>query len=166
MITKLIIDSHFRIGGAIGTGLQVANCPANADASCTGGAMLLHLTTTASAYIENVWLWIADHDIDDANNTQINVLVPRGMLIESTQALWMYGTASEHALLYQYQFYQASTILAGMIQTESPYYQPGIAPPGPFGGFLGTFNGDPTFNVSNCGIDAQGKRISSIFDSI
>ena len=44
-----------------------------------------------------------------------------------------------------------------MIQTESPYYQPALAPPGPFGGFLGTFNGDPGFNISDCGIDAPGN---------
>ncbi|KAH8816524.1 pectate lyase superfamily protein-domain-containing protein [Xylogone sp. PMI_703] len=149
-------DSHFRIGGAIGTGLQLSNCPAGDNAACVGGALLLHLTTTASAYLENVWLWVADHDIDDANNARINVLVARGMLIESNKALWMYGTASEHAVLYQYEFSKASTVIAGMIQTESAYFQPGIAPPAPFGDYLGTFGGDPTWNVSSCGINAEG----------
>ena len=33
-ITGQNTDSHFRIGGAMGTGLQVAECPASADASC------------------------------------------------------------------------------------------------------------------------------------
>lgn len=26
--------------------------------------MLLHLTKTSSAYLENVWAWTADHDLD------------------------------------------------------------------------------------------------------
>jgi hypothetical protein len=36
----------------------------------------------------------------------------------------IYATASERAVLYQYSFYQATNIIAGMFQTESPYIQP------------------------------------------
>lgn len=54
----------------------------------------------------------------------------------------MYGTASEHNVLYQYQLYGAQTIFMGMIQTESPYFQPKPAPPVPFGSTLGWFAGD------------------------
>ena len=35
----------------------------------------------------------------------------------------MYGTASEHALLYQYSLHHAANVLLAMIQTESPYFQ-------------------------------------------
>ena len=119
----------------------------------------MHITNTSSAYLENVWLWIADHDIDDQeSNARINVLVARGLLVESNKALWMYGTSVEHAVIYQYEFYKASKILAGMIQTESPYFQPAIPPPAPFGVYLGTFNGDPTYPglPDVCGRGAQG----------
>lgn len=40
--------------------------------------MLLHLTRHSSAYLENVWAWTADHDIDDPSETQIDIYVARG----------------------------------------------------------------------------------------
>lgn len=46
------------------------------------------------------------------------------MLIEArTGPVWMYGTASEHQLLYQYSLVGAKNVLLAMIQTESPYFQ-------------------------------------------
>jgi hypothetical protein len=54
----------------------------------------------------------------------------------------MYATASEHNVLYQYQLYGAQNVFMGMIQTESPYFQPKPAPPAPFGTTLGQFAGD------------------------
>jgi hypothetical protein len=55
-----LLDSHFRIGGALGTGLQVGDCPkisGKVKDKCIAGSMLLHLTKTSSAYLENVWAW-------------------------------------------------------------------------------------------------------------
>lgn len=65
-----------------------------------------------------------------------------GILVESQGPTWMYGTASEHNVLYQYQLYGAQNLFMGMIQTESPYFQPKPAPPAPFGTTLGHFAGD------------------------
>jgi hypothetical protein len=81
--------------------------------------MMFHITATGSACIENVWLWTADHDIDDAQNSMVSVYVARGMLVESQGPVWLYGTASEHAVIYQYEFYNAAEVYASMIQTES-----------------------------------------------
>ena len=55
-------DCHFRIGGADGTGLGLADCPAgNKDYDkCTAAALLFHVTSKASGYFENVWVWTAD----------------------------------------------------------------------------------------------------------
>jgi hypothetical protein len=36
----------------------------------------------------------------------------------------MYGTSSEHNILYQYQVSGAKDLYMGMIQAESPYFQP------------------------------------------
>jgi glucan 1,3-beta-glucosidase len=53
-------DSHFRVGGAAGSNLQVSNCQdAGPTVNCTAAAMLLHLTPTSSGYFENVWAWVA-----------------------------------------------------------------------------------------------------------
>lgn len=123
--------------------------------------MLLHLTPKSSGYFENVWAWVADHDLDnplDADisegtsgvpenvQTDISVYVARGVLIESQGPCWFYGTASEHATLYQYELSEANDIYFGHVQTETPYYQPVPVAPNPF--TPGLFPSDPDF--SNC----------------
>ncbi|PGH12173.1 hypothetical protein AJ79_04468 [Helicocarpus griseus UAMH5409] len=155
-----IWDSHVRIGGATGTELTSTECPAITDGvngdNCKSGSLMMHITQSGSAYLENVWLWTADHDIDDPdlqddNNTmtQCSVYTARGLLVESKQATWLYGTSAEHAVYYQYDFYRAQNVYAGIIQTESPYYQPTPRPPTPFEGAVGALPGDPSY--SNCG---------------
>lgn len=78
------VDSYFRIGGAAGTNLQVANCPRLYGAvkpACIAGSLLLHLTKTPSAYLENIWAWTADHDLDDKpslSEAQVDIYVARG----------------------------------------------------------------------------------------
>ncbi|KAJ5211430.1 exo-1-3-beta-D-glucanase [Penicillium cinerascens] len=155
-----IWDSHFRVGGAYGSKLQVAECPASAsiESACVAASMILHMTEGSNGYFENMWLWVADHDIDDPDNTQINVAVARGFLLESTSGpTWMYGTASEHSILYQYNFVNATNTFAGMIQTESPYFQAtdSTESPGPFNASVGLFTNDPTFPDSTCNATAE-----------
>lgn len=77
-----LLDSHFRIGGARGSNLQAGDCPkltGSVNPKCIAGTMLLHLTKFSSAYLENIWSWVADHDIDsNVAQTQIDVYVARG----------------------------------------------------------------------------------------
>ncbi|KAJ5482994.1 Glucan 1-3-beta-glucosidase [Penicillium diatomitis] len=154
-------DVHARIGGFTGSQQQVAQCPTSAavSAGCEVAYMSMHITSCASgAYLENVWLWTADHDIDDAANTQISVYSGRGLLIEGKN-IWLIGTSVEHHALYQYQFSGADSIMAGFMQTESPYYQPkpdAAHSPYPTNPSLN----DPTF--TNClggNCDAFGLRV-------
>ncbi|WPH01347.1 Hypothetical protein R9X50_00418900 [Acrodontium crateriforme] len=114
--------------------------------------MMLHVTPQSNGYFENVWAWVADHDLDDANNKQVAVAVGRGILIESNGPTWLYGTASEHSMLYQYNFANSSNTFAGMIQTESPYFQATDAgkSPGPFASTIGMFKCDPNFSDKTC----------------
>lgn len=147
-------DAHFRVGGAYGTKLQVGQCPKTStiQPGCIAAAIMLHVTSSANGYFENVWAWVADHDIDDATNTMVTVAVARGILIESSGPTWLYGTSSEHSMLYQYNFYNSSNTFAGMIQTESPYFQ-GTAvsqSPGPFSASVGQFGNDPIFEDGTC----------------
>lgn len=85
-------DCHFRVGGATGTDLQLGDCPkgTSVNTDCMAATMLLHVTETGSGYFENVWAWVADHDldvsVDGANTTtatQLNIYGARGVLIES-----------------------------------------------------------------------------------
>ncbi len=83
-------DVHARVGGFMGSNQQVAQCvktPSSTtiNAACIAAYMTMHITPSASGlYMENVWLWTADHDIDDPANTQITIYNGRGMYIEST----------------------------------------------------------------------------------
>ena len=125
-------DTIFRIGGAAGTNLQ-EECPAgNLDPKCQAAFLGLHLTQSASAYLEGTWVWTADHDVDNVNQTQLSIFSARGILSESYGPVWMIGTASEHNTLYQYNLHQAQNHWIGFAQTETPYYQPVPNPPAPF----------------------------------
>ncbi|KAF6837096.1 exo-beta-D-glucanase [Colletotrichum musicola] len=151
-------DCHVRIGGATGTDLTPAECPALTSGivpRCNAGSLMMHIKPGASRYFENMWLWVADHmiddpDLEDANNTMVqnSVYVARGLLVESTEPTWLYGTSSEHAVMYQYNFHNAASVFAAMIQTESPYYQPTPNPPAPFGNSVGLFPGDPDYSCA------------------
>jgi len=136
-------DVHFRIGGAIGTNIEPENCPADnginsPSSKCSGAWALLFITRTGSCYLENVWGWVADHDID--KKKQINVYNSRGFLCESQGPVWLYGTAFEHSLYYQYNFYGAQNVLMTTIQTETPYFQPSAQTP-----FSPSYITDPIF---------------------
>ncbi|KAI1874191.1 uncharacterized protein JN550_002770 [Neoarthrinium moseri] len=157
-------DSHARIGGATGTELTPAECPALTSGEirpkCIAATMMMHITDGASGYFENMWLWVADHMVDDPdlnsdNNemTQISVYVARGLLIESKDPVWLYGTASEHATFYQYSFYGAKNVVAGLIQTETPYYQPTPKAPTPFEDSVRMFLGDPYYECGTSYFD-------------
>ncbi|KAH9845616.1 glycoside hydrolase family 55 protein [Teratosphaeria destructans] len=171
-------DCHARIGGATGTKLTPAECPSSKsgiDGGCNAGSLMMHLTPGASGYFENMWLWAADHMIecvvllrsitqspcadisclsdpnlsDPANNMeQCSIYVARGFLIESTHPTWLYATASEHSIFYQYNFHGASNVFAGLLQTESPYFQPTPPPPEPFAAVVGGFVGDPDYTCA------------------
>lgn len=122
-------DVHFRVGGTAGTELQSDHCSKNPNATttvddkCKGTFLMLHLTKTASAYIENCWFWVADHELDREDHNQINIYNGRGVLIESQNPVWLWGTASEHSVLYNYQITNAENTFIGLAQTETAYMQ-------------------------------------------
>ncbi|KAI1376727.1 glycoside hydrolase family 55 protein [Hypoxylon crocopeplum] len=122
-------DVHFRVGGTAGTELQSDKCSKNenvttqANPECMGTFMMLHLTQTASAYIENCWFWVADHELDLEDHNQINIFNGRGVLVESQKPVWLWGTASEHSILYNYQFSNAQNVFIGVAQSETAYFQ-------------------------------------------
>lgn len=124
-------DVHTRIGGSAGTDLQLSQCAKNpnatheANAACEGTFMMMHVTESASnVYFENTWFWVADHDLEiGADSQQIDIYNGRGVLIESAGPVWLYGTASEHSQMYNYQLNNASAVYMALIQTETAYMQ-------------------------------------------
>ncbi|EJD39742.1 glucan 1,3-beta-glucosidase [Auricularia subglabra TFB-10046 SS5] len=166
-------ETVIRLGGAAGTNLQAPNCPiGNQDAACMAAFLGLHLTTHSNGYFEGLWVWTADHDVD--NGPQVNIYSGRGILSESQGPVWLVGTGSEHNAIVQYNFAQAKNHFLGVIQTESPYWQPSPAAPAPF-----TLSGkyfDPTsfgppgnawaLRISNSsGILVYGAGLYSFFNN-
>ncbi|KAJ6099792.1 hypothetical protein N7467_001327 [Penicillium canescens] len=149
-------DVHVRVGGFAGSQLQAAQCiatPGTAtstpNANCIAAFMLMHITSSATGlYMENNWLWVADHDLD--GNGQLTIYSGRGMNIESTQGnIWLSGTSVEHNVLYQYQLASTKNIYMGQIQTESAYYQPNPLATTPFP-VVSSIH-DPNFTTSCAG---------------
>ncbi|KIP08169.1 glycoside hydrolase family 55 protein [Phlebiopsis gigantea 11061_1 CR5-6] len=125
-------DSYIRLGGASGTNLQ-GTCPSGSDLTqCTAAFMSMHLTSGSNAYLEGTWLWLADHDLDNTSQEQLTIFAGRGLLSESQGPVWLVGTAVEHHTIYQYNLFNAANHYMGLIQTETPYYQPSPAVPTPF----------------------------------
>jgi glucan 1,3-beta-glucosidase len=120
-------DVHWRIGGSAGTQLQGDAClkqpfvSHGANSTCFGAFLLLHITPTASVYMENNWGWVADHELDmnPYIGQQIDIYNGRGVLIESTLGVWLVGTAFEHSQLYNYQISNAENVYMGAIQSET-----------------------------------------------
>lgn len=164
-------DVHTRVGGFVGSNQQVAQCgkqPGNNNppSQCIAAFMSMHITPGASGlYMENVWLWIADHDFDAGNNQQVDIYAGRGILIESTAGnIWMIGTSSEHHTLYQYSLVNTKNIFMGQIQTESAYYQPAPVAPAPFS--IDSNFKDPSFGnglQSGWGLHAKGSSDISVY---
>lgn len=62
------------MGGAQGSNLDLNQCGASLttgnsiNQNCMAASLLLHVTSKASGYFENVWAWTADHHIDISTN--------------------------------------------------------------------------------------------------
>ncbi|KAH6683754.1 glucan 1,3-beta-glucosidase, partial [Plectosphaerella plurivora] len=125
-------DVHIRVGGFAGTEHQLKQCPKTPEKEgvvikeCIASWMSMHITKTAAGLMmENCWVWVADHDLEDPEYRQINVFAGRGVLVESKSGrLWFSASSSEHHVLYQYLMHDTKNIYMGQIQTESPYFQP------------------------------------------
>ncbi|KAJ7737441.1 glycoside hydrolase family 55 protein [Mycena maculata] len=134
-------DVHVRLGG---TDVQLSQCPTTSTSltSCATAFIGFHIGQKGSGYFENIWVWNADHDLDAPSQGRINAFSARGILSESISGpVWLVGTASEHHVLYQYSFLNTQNVYAGLIQTETPYFQPTPVPPAPFS--IDTGLGDP-----------------------
>lgn len=119
-------DVHARVGGFAGSNLQLAECPttpnitvtaANLDQNCIAAFLTMHITKSSSGlYLENNWLWTADHDVEDPQLTQITIYAGRGLLVESQAGtFWLVGTSVEHHTKYQYQFANTKNAFAGQV---------------------------------------------------
>ncbi|KAI1136588.1 glycoside hydrolase family 55 protein [Hypoxylon sp. FL0543] len=119
-------NTHFRVGGAADSQTQ-KKCGSDSPVPCKAAFMHAHFTASSSAYVDNMWGWTADHDLDGGNSQYISV--GRGVLIESTKPSWFIGFSSEHNTLYEVNINKAQDLFIGFQQSETPYWQGGNSTP-------------------------------------
>lgn len=156
-------DVHTRIGGYAGSMQELDKCAKNPNVTttmdnidkwCYGSFMMLHVPAGGSVYLENTWYWVADHSLEpSAHDGQIDIFNARGVLIEGEGPVWGFGTASEHSVMYNYQFNKASNVYLALIQTETPYFQGNPDASQPFA--VNTTYADPDF-AKACADDKTG----------
>lgn len=139
-------NSLVTVGGTRGAQGLTGAC-GDARAQCRGAFLGLHLAPTSSAYVENVWNWVADHTTEDFSGGS-NIAGKGGALVESTRGTWLHGLGSEHWWLYQLNLRGARNVLVSMLQSETNYDQGDNAlqvPPAPWVADVAGW-GDPDFS--------------------
>jgi hypothetical protein len=151
-----ISNSPITIGGLRSTEID---CPADSQA-CRAAYLGLHLTSSSSAYIDNVWAWVADHPSDpqrDPSEQGVHMAVKGGVLVEATKGTWLVGIGSEHFWLYQLAYNSAQNVFVSLFQSETNYQQGNNAntqPPSPYTS-RSLVDSDPDF--SWCAADGKGE---------
>ncbi|PIA90493.1 Glucan endo-1,3-beta-glucosidase [Cercospora beticola] len=131
----VIHNSLITLGGTLNTGLSCGG-----KNNCAAAYLGLHLSSTSSAYINNAWVWVADHAVDHAN-VGTDTAGKGGVLVEATKGTWLTGLGSEHWWYYNLGYNKASNVFVSMLQSETNYQEgnsqngsgaPSDPPPGPF----------------------------------
>lgn len=139
-------NSILTVGGTRGAEALTNACrdPKN---ECQAAFIGIHLTTTSSAYIENTWVWVADHITEDFDGGS-KIAGKGGVLVESKKATWLHGLGSEHWWLYQLNLRNANNVMVSMLQSETNYDQGDNVqqiPPAPWVADVSRW-GDPDFS--------------------
>ncbi|KAJ7359592.1 hypothetical protein DFH08DRAFT_1075010 [Mycena albidolilacea] len=90
----------------------------------TGGVEISDIVISTTAGLAGaIGVEVGDHDLDDnPGQGRINSFGARGIFIDhAIGPLWLVGTASEH---HAFSIVGSNNVYAGIIQTETPYYQP------------------------------------------
>jgi hypothetical protein len=148
-----ISNSLITIGGLRSTEIDCSD----ASAPCRAAYLGMHLASTSSAYIDNVWVWVADHASDpNPHNQGFHIAAKGGVLIEATKGTWLSGLGSEHFWLYQLAYNSAQNVFVSLFQSETNYDQgqsTNIQLPNPFTS-RSLVDSDPDF--SWCAADGKG----------
>lgn len=114
-------NSLVTVGGTRGAEGLTSSCgdPGN---ECKGAFIGMHHSKTASAYVENTWVWVADHITEDFDGGS-SIAAKGGVLVQSTKGTWLHALGSEHWWLYQLNLHEASNVFVSMLQAETNYEQ-------------------------------------------
>ena len=116
-----IWNSVITVGGTRGAEPLTEAC-GEAGNPCQAAYIGMHFTTKSSAYVENVWNWVADHITEEFEGGS-SIAGKGGALVESTRGTWLHALGSEHWWLYQLNLRSAENVVVSMLQTETNYEQ-------------------------------------------
>jgi len=141
-----IWNSLVTVGGTKGAS-ALTNACGNAGSECKGAFTGIHFTSSSSAYLENVWNWVADHITEDFSGGS-NIAGKVGVLVQATKGTWIHALGSEHWWLAQFNLFQASNVMVALLQSETNYDQGDHTqqiPPAPWTANVAGW-GDPDFS--------------------
>jgi hypothetical protein len=139
-------NSLVTVGGTRGAS-ALTNACGSASSECKAAFLGMHFAPTSSAYVENVWNWVADHITEDFSGGS-NIAAKGGALVESTKGTWLHALGSEHWWLYQLNLRKASNVFVSLLQSETNYDQGDHVqqtPPAPWTADVTNW-GDPDFS--------------------
>ncbi|KAG6165947.1 hypothetical protein E4U34_007424 [Claviceps purpurea] len=139
-------NSFITVGGTRGATALTDSCK-DASKPCMAAFIGLHFAKDSSAYVENVWNWVADH-IAEGFDGGSSIAAKGGALVESTKGTWLHALGSEHWWLYQLNLRAASNVVVTLLQSETNYEQGDNAkqsPPAPWTADVNGW-GDPDFS--------------------
>ncbi|EGX87862.1 glucan endo-1,3-beta-glucosidase BGN13.1 precursor [Cordyceps militaris CM01] len=116
-----LFNSLITVGGTRGAPGLTDGCT-DASNPCQAAYLGLHLTASSSAYVENVWNWVADHITEDFSGGS-SIAGKGGALVESTNGTWLHALGSEHWWLYQLNLRSAAHVVVTLLQSETNYEQ-------------------------------------------
>ncbi|KAK3898482.1 glucan endo-1,3-beta-glucosidase [Staphylotrichum tortipilum] len=114
-------NCHFRVGGARGSAVRGTKCAK--PEGCLAARLSAHLTEGSGSYWENVWSWVADHDLDESAGGQVYPGAAAGFLVEARRGTWILGMGVEHHVLYQVNINKAENVFIGLQEGEAAYWQ-------------------------------------------
>eukprot|EP00026_Physarum_polycephalum_P003672 Phypoly_transcript_03685.p1 GENE.Phypoly_transcript_03685~~Phypoly_transcript_03685.p1 ORF type:complete len:749 (+),score=83.23 Phypoly_transcript_03685:122-2368(+) len=142
-------NSIVTIGGTRGAD-ALTNACTNAKQECQAAFISVHFAQSSSAYLENTWVWVADHIAEDFGGGS-NIAAKVGVLVQATKGTWLHALGSEHHWLCQLNLFRASNVMISLLQSETNYDQGDHVqqiPPAPWVADVANW-GDPDF--SECG---------------
>ncbi|KAM3498628.1 hypothetical protein MY10362_008062 [Beauveria mimosiformis] len=116
-----LFNSLITVGGTKGAPGLTDSCK-DAGNPCQAAYLGLHFAKSSSAYVENVWNWVADHITEDFDGGS-SIAGKGGALVESTKGTWLHALGSEHWWLYQLNLRSAENVVVTLLQSETNYEQ-------------------------------------------
>ncbi|KAI5307802.1 hypothetical protein KEM55_007378, partial [Ascosphaera atra] len=115
-------NSMVTVGGTKGA-RDVADTCTDVDRQCRAAYTGLHLAGNSSAYVENTWVWVADHMAEPDGAGGVYIAAKQGVRVESDRGTWLYGLGAEHFWFYSLGLIGARNVAVALLQAETNYDQ-------------------------------------------